>query len=153
MNNAVFNMQDLVYHVAHAYPGGIPALAVRMEMSANVLNKKVNPNIDTHVLTFKEFNQIVDFADVDKKLINAMCANNNGVFINTEHLDNISDMALLETYTELVCKFGEFSKDFNVALSDSRITRKEIKAMRMDYYSLQAAMETLFGRLESLVDE
>lgn len=153
MSLAVFNLPDLVYHIAHDYPGWIPALALRMDMSANVLNKKVNPSIDSHVLTQKEFNQIVDFADADKRLIHALCANNGGVFVSTVSLDGISDMALLETYTSLMSKFGEFSKDFNAALIDSRITRAEIKTMRSDYYNFQAAMETLFMRLESLVDD
>lgn len=49
-----FDVSDAAYHTAHNYPGGIAALAVRMRMVASTLDKKVNPNNDTHLLTLRE---------------------------------------------------------------------------------------------------
>jgi hypothetical protein len=150
---AVFHLPDLVYDIAHDYPGGIPALAARMGKSANVLNKQVNPNIDTHKCSIEDLVTILDFADADKRYTHAVCANSGGVFVSTEHLDGISDMALLETYTQLMAKFGEFSKNFHQALSDQRVTKAEIAAIKRDMYALNAAGACLIARLESLVDE
>ncbi|MDP3651063.1 MAG: hypothetical protein Q8R67_05200 [Rhodoferax sp.] len=45
---------DAAYHTAHNYPGGVPALAVRMGVSQNTLMHKVSVNINTHHLTLRE---------------------------------------------------------------------------------------------------
>lgn len=153
MNLAVFDLPDLVYDIAHDYPGGIPALAVRLDVSANVLNKQVNPSIDTHRLALEKLTKLLDYADSNKRFTHALCANNGGVFVSTEHLDGISDMALLETYTQLMAKFGEFSQNFHKALVDQRITGKEITDIKQDMYALNAAGAALIARLESLKDE
>lgn len=42
------------YHLAHSFPGGIAALALRMAVSPNTLTHKVNPNTATHRLTLSE---------------------------------------------------------------------------------------------------
>lgn len=39
---------DAIYNTVHKYPGGVAALAGRMEMSANTLTHKANPNTVTH---------------------------------------------------------------------------------------------------------
>lgn len=45
---------DAAYHLAHGYPGGISALALRMGVSDNTLTHKVNPNNTTHHLGLRE---------------------------------------------------------------------------------------------------
>lgn len=152
-NLAVFHLPDLVYDIAHDYPGGIPTLAVRLGKSANVLNKQVNPAIDTHRLNLEDLISILDYADSDNKFTHALCANKGGVFVSTEHLDGISDMALLETYTQLMARIGEFSQSFHKALSDQRITKAEIEEQKQQLYMLNAAGAALVARLETLVDE
>jgi hypothetical protein len=150
---AVFNLNDLLYRIAHKYPGGIPALAARMGVSPNVLNKKVDPDLDTHHTTHDNLLTILDFADSEKQYVQALCANNGGVFVPTDHLDGISDMALLETYTELMAKQGEFSKDFNTALRDGKVTKAEVMVIKQRLHEITAAASVLVSRFESLVDE
>lgn len=38
------NTRDAAYLTGHHYPGGVPALAVRMGMDARELSRKLNPN-------------------------------------------------------------------------------------------------------------
>lgn len=38
------NTRDAAYLTGHHYPGGVPALAVRMGMDAHELSRKLNPN-------------------------------------------------------------------------------------------------------------
>jgi len=38
------NVKDAAYMTGHHYPGGVPALAVRMGMDARELSRKLNPN-------------------------------------------------------------------------------------------------------------
>ncbi|WP_083526742.1 phage regulatory CII family protein [Comamonas terrae] len=47
-------IQDAARLVAERFPGGVPALAVRMGVSANTLQHKLNPNNTTHKLTADE---------------------------------------------------------------------------------------------------
>jgi hypothetical protein len=150
---AVFHLPDLLYRIAHAYPGGILALAPRMGVSPNVLNKKVDPRVDTHHTTEAQLHTILDFADPEKSYLQGMCANNGGVFVSTEHLDGVSDMALLETYTALMAKQGEFSQHFNEALRDQKVTKAEVAQIKQDMHAIVAAAATLIARFESLADE
>jgi hypothetical protein len=48
------DVSDAAYRTAHNYPGGIPALAVRMGVLASTLNSKVSVNNTTHHLTLRE---------------------------------------------------------------------------------------------------
>jgi hypothetical protein len=41
------NTRDAAYLSGHHYPGGVPALAVRMSMDARDLSLKLNPNTCT----------------------------------------------------------------------------------------------------------
>lgn len=45
---------DAALLIAQEVPGGVPALAQRMGVSANTLQHKLNPNNTTHHLTLKE---------------------------------------------------------------------------------------------------
>jgi hypothetical protein len=152
-NIAVFNLPDLVYRIAHDYPGGIPALAVRMDKSPNVLNKKVDPRVDTHHTTVDELTTILDFADADKRFTHALCANQGGVFVQTDHLDGVSDMALLETFTNLMAEFGKFSNEFHQALSDNKVTKAEVAKVRQAMHGINAASAALLARFESLAED
>jgi hypothetical protein len=152
-NLAVFHLPDLLYRIAHAYKGGIPALAARMGKSPNVLNKKVDPNIDSHHTTVDDLLTILDFADGEKQFTHALCANQGGVFVSTANFDAISDMDLLETFTKLMAANGQFSMDFNIALSDRHISKLEVARIKQDAYAISAAAAALVSRLETLVDD
>ena len=47
-------LQDAARLVADRFPGGVPALAKAMQVSANTLQHKLNPNNKTHKLTLDE---------------------------------------------------------------------------------------------------
>ncbi|WP_157991632.1 phage regulatory CII family protein [Caldimonas tepidiphila] len=68
------DVHDAIYHIAHDYPGGIPALAVRMKMNPHTLQKKVSPTCDTHHVTVAEFIAIQAFADRFDPLYSAAAA-------------------------------------------------------------------------------
>ena len=52
---------DALYRAARAYPGGISALAHRMDMSEAVLRNKLAPGIYTHHITLAEFSLILEY--------------------------------------------------------------------------------------------
>lgn len=81
---------DAVYHTVHAYPGGAPALAARMQtrdkfgdlipMSANTLQHKVDPNCHTHKASVEEARDIMVLSQ-DFRILYALAANTNHVAI------------------------------------------------------------------------
>jgi hypothetical protein len=148
----MFDLPDLVYRVAHDQPGGVPALAVRMGMSANVLNKKVAPTQEFHKLTLSEAAQIVELTG-DERIPQAFADMVGCVLVKTADFEGVSDMALLETYTQLMSCMGAFGQDFHEALRDGKITRAEVQKIHDDLYRLQSAGAELFMRLGALIDD
>ncbi|RZI81093.1 MAG: hypothetical protein EOP38_20500 [Rubrivivax sp.] len=47
-------VKDAAYRIARGYPGGIRALAARMEMPYDTFQKKVSPSCETHHLQLEE---------------------------------------------------------------------------------------------------
>ncbi len=148
----VFNIPDLVYDTAHDFPGGVPALAQRMGMSAKILNNKVKQTVDTHHTTVNDAVKMIDITG-DDRIAHGFAALVGGIIVKLADFDNVSDMALLETYTKLMAEFGDFGKDFHATLTDGKITRAEFNKLKEDLYRLHSAAHTLLGRVESLIDE
>ena len=148
----VLNLADTVHHMAHAFPGGIAALAQRMGKGYTVLKNKLNPNMDSHHLNIGELEEAVDLCNSDA-VAEWACANRGGVFVKLLAQDQISDMALLETYTNLMAKFGQFSGNFNTSLADGKFSRAECDELKADGTKMQQALQTLLSRIEGLIDE
>ncbi|MFA5170407.1 MAG: phage regulatory CII family protein [Sulfuriferula sp.] len=148
----MFDLPDLVYRVVHEQPGGVPALAARMGVSPNVLNKKVSPTQEFHKLTLGEAAQIVELTG-DDRIPQAFADMVGCVLVPTADFDGVTDMALLETYTQMISCLGVFGQDFHAALRDGHITRAEVQQIHDDLYKLQSAGAELFVRLGALIDD
>lgn len=144
------NIQDVAYNVIHDYPGGVPALAVRLGMSANVLQNKANPSQETHKLTLLEAAKISELTQ-DTRMADAMASLVGCVLIPMGRFEGISDMALLEVYTGMMAKIGTFSQDLSQSLADGKITKKEIDQLEADMYLVQQAGSELLNRAKQLV--
>lgn len=146
------NIIDAAYAVAHDYAGGTESLAPRLGMSGAILRGKVNPNDAKHHLTLAESERMQLLTD-DHRIMFAM-AEELGYMPPLRRVDfNVSDQSLLETYTKLMAELGDFSREFNSALVDGKITKSEIKRMRTEMRQFQSAGEELMNRAEQLIDE
>lgn len=146
------NINDAAYATVHDYPGGSESLAPRLNMSAAVLRNKVNLNNTSHHLTLREAMRVMGVTD-DHRILFAECEE-LGYMPPMRRVEfNVSDAALLETYTRLMSELGEFSREFHLALSDGKITSKEIVRLREEMREFQAAGEELLNRAEQLVDD
>lgn len=67
------DVSDAAYHTGHDYPGGIAALAPRMRMVAGTLDKKLNPNCDTHLLSLRDAVMLQQMTG-DAAVLHAMAA-------------------------------------------------------------------------------
>ena len=64
---------DVAYQTAHAYNGGVPALAVRMGVVPGTLLNKVNPNNNSHHLTLREAVEMMELTG-DPAVLHAIAA-------------------------------------------------------------------------------
>lgn len=63
---------------------------------------------------------------------------------------DVSDMALLESYTQMISRLGEFSRQFHAALSDGRLTTAEVDQLENGMLDFFAAGEELVNRARSI---
>lgn len=146
------NILDAIYKVSHSYPGGIPALAVRMGKSANVLQNKVNPNVETHHVTAEEAAQIADFADSDDIAKAFAERRNMACFHITEH-QGASDMELLDLFINMEVEKAEWLKTIQQSLADGRIDPGEAERIRKESREHIAIIAELTSRIDGMVTE
>jgi hypothetical protein len=96
------NQHDLLYEIARAYPGGIEALALRMNTTAKKLYKKLSPKSTERNTTAEEFSLIVEMcagANVKNAMspIEALCWRHGGVFVPLDSIADTSDEGLRKT--------------------------------------------------------
>lgn len=146
------NVTDAAYHTVHDYPGGADSLAPRAGISSGqMLRNKVNPNQEGHHLSLAEAGRIVGITQ-DRRIPDAFAGLVGCVLINVAEFNGISDMALLETYTKLMSELGDFSQEFHKALSDGRITSKEIAKLEQQMREFQSAGAELINRAKQLAE-
>lgn len=146
------NVQDAAYATAHDYPGGVPALAVRMGVSRNVLQNKLNPSVEYHKLTLDEAMRLQALTG-DHRILNAMADQVGYVCIKLPEFEGVADVELLDAYMQIVADAGAFANDFRDALADRAITRQEYELLRDDLHKQQAHELELLARIESLIEE
>ena len=141
------NVIDAAHAAVHDYPGGSPALAVRMGMSAAVLRNKVNPNNSQHHLTLLEAVRLVSLTG-DKRLAHAFAMEVGGLFLDGAEDDElVSDMAVLESVTAVFSRAGALGNAVHSSLSDGRLTSREMKSIRKEAYQLRLKAVHLVQRL------
>lgn len=137
------DLLDAAYHTAHSYPGGVPALAVRMGMNPNTLMSKVDPNKNTHILGLKEANAIQTFAQ-DKNILHSMAASQNCVCIDMSACD---DRTTLQEISKMISEFGESILEMQSAAADGVVTENEMSRCKKEvadlFASANAALKTL----------
>lgn len=146
------NVTDAAYHTVHDYPGGADSLAPRAGISSGqMLRNKVNINQEYHHLTLAEAARIVGITN-DRRIPDAFAGLVGCVLVNVADFNGISDMALLESYTKMMKELGDFSQEFHKALSDGRITQKEIAALEQQMRDVQSAGAELLNRARQIAE-
>lgn len=146
------NIFDAAYATAHDYPGGTVSLGPRLGISSAVLRGKVNPNDAGHKLTLDEALRMQVLTG-DFRILHAMADELNFVCVPGGAFDGVADDALLDLFSMMIQRLGDFSRAFHEALSDGRVTEKEFEAIRTEFYSLQAAGAELLSRVASLTEK
>lgn len=145
------NTQDAAYHTAHDSPGGVQALAVRMDMSPNVLQNKVNPMVVYHKLTLSEAVRMQALTG-DVRILHAMASELGHVAVPVLGYEGVSDMELLDGYMDSITALGEFTAAFQLSIADGRVTPAEMARMEALSYELIQRHLALMMRLRGMAE-
>jgi hypothetical protein len=145
------SFSHLLYRIAHAFPGKVPALAALMEKNSTVLMHKLNPNRTSHEINAPEIEMLADFADGNLAIAEYFAAKAGGVVVLMPDV-NCSDMALLDSFMSVIGELGEFSSMFQNAWADGHITPEEFQRLKKEASDVQSRMVALLSRIERLVE-
>lgn len=147
-------LRNAVWHAAKNFRGGIEAMAAAL----STVSRKVNPQTlrnqlcgnERHHLHIDDAEAIIDLCDSDE-LAHAAARQRGGVFLKLPS-DSIpaSDLAVLELVTHVWRANGDVGKAVDETLSDGRVEKHEIQAVRLAIYKQQAAMMEMLQRLEAM---
>lgn len=138
---------DVIHEVAHEYPGGVVALAARMDRSADTLRKKVLPTNDTHDLTVKELRKIVAYCDTDK-IAKAFAEDRGLMCIKKPDFEALSDKEILDLFLDLQAQQGEWAREISKAMSSGDIDFDEMTRIRKEYDEFVVAAAEVMSRLQ-----
>lgn len=146
------DIKDHAHKLALSYPGGIAALAIRMDIPYSTLKSKLNPNCDTHHMYIEDYELMLSIIDSDEGA-RFHAAQRDGVFVKSHQLDGVSDMELLDLFLEREEKYGKFSRSVRASLADGVIDAKEYQEMRRRYNDVSEAREQIMQRITHIYEQ
>lgn len=146
------NTTDAAYHTVHDYPGGSESLGPRVGISPAVLRNKVNPNNDTHHLTYSEAQRLVDMTNDDRML--RAWANARGYLLvkAPDACSAESDMSVLEQMAGLMVANGAFGQEVYNALADGGVDRAELARIEQAGRGVMTAVAEVKQRLKGMAE-
>lgn len=144
------NPHDALYIAARKYPGGIEALAQRMQMSPNVLRNKLRPGIATHHTNLEEFSTILEFlheAHVPEAdlALRSLCWQHGYIPVKLPEVTQPAS-ELLAMVLNLLREEGELAGSIQTALADDgRIDDRERESIEI---RLQRCVDALLSLRE-----
>lgn len=146
------NQHDARYNLVRDYPGGIETLAVRMDMSPNVLRNKTAPGIGTHHVTDEEDSRIIEFcvgAKVDEPH-RALIAKNfrHGLMaFPVPDVGSLNDEELTQSLCRAIKEFSDVGAAVSKALrNDNRIDAVELEEIEKEAREALVAIAELRER-------
>ncbi|HTD02900.1 phage regulatory CII family protein [Undibacterium sp.] len=148
------NQHDALYKVARAYPGGLEALAQKMQISANVLRNKLAPGIESHYPSFEETSQIVEFchkAGVKNALLplHALLGRHGMAAFVVPEPDQLSNDDLSQTVCRVMSQVGDVAEAVSSALMDGVITNAEADLIEREFQGALTALGEWRARIRA----
>lgn len=145
------NYKDAFYKTVHDTPGGCEALAVRMGYTAGLLRNKANPNSTTNVLTMDDASRVMELTE-DYTVLHALARRHGFVCAKIES-QPASDMAVLESVTDIWQKLGQLGTQVHSALSDGQVDRDEVQHIEKAIFVSIRPMMELLARLNGMAEK
>jgi len=145
------NYKDAFYKTVHDAPGGCEALAVRMGYTAGLLRNKANPNSTTNVMTMDDASRVMELTE-DYAVLHAL-ARRHGFVCTKIDSQPASDMAVLESVTDIWGSLGQVGTLVHTALADGRIDANEVRHIEKAIYVSIRPMMELLARLNGMAEQ
>lgn len=142
------NYKDAFHRTVHEAPGGCEALAVRLGYTAGLLRNKANPNSTTNVLTMDDASRVMEITQ-NYDVLHAL-ARQHGFVCTKVDEQPASDMAVLESVTDIWQCLGQVGTQVHTALADGRIDRREVQSIEKAIYVTFRPMMELLARLNGM---
>lgn len=134
---------DTLYLSAHDYPGGIRALAARMQVNPSVLSHKLNPNDQANHLTVRDMESIMTLTG-DYRALHTLCMDHGHMALL---LPDVADQDITAAIVKTCDEFADYLKSVTNSLADGRVTAIELRSIRKEL----AEMVAQSGRLEAIL--
>lgn len=139
--------RDAAYRLAHAYAGGISALAARMGANPHTFQNKLNPNCETHHVYIEDAEAMTTFSQ-DPQIAQALALACGHVCIPVLP----SKRGELATEIATVGKeFGDVMAATLKALEDGRVTERELAEFDRQFHEHLAAAVRLRTELQTRI--
>lgn len=142
---------DAFHSTVHDFPGGCESLAPRMGMSAQVLRNKANPNSTTNKPTLDDADRLMGIAG-DHRIMHAL-AQNHGYVCTKIDEQPASDMAVLESVTDIWQHLGALGSEVHKAMADGRIEQHEVKAIEAAAFTMFRPVMQLLARVNGMAEK
>lgn len=143
-NGGILSPIDALYFAAHEYPhGGLPIVAARINMSADVLRKKVDPDYETHKPQFAEVMQILRITK-DERLIDSINRTVGAIWnFESDTPQHPGDLDILKTSSQLMAKAVAVITELEAALDDGQIDSDERAKIDQALFDLAKQMKSV----------
>ena len=146
------SLRDFLYNAAHASPGGVAALEVRMQKAPRTLQNALNPNMaETHRISEPDVERLLDFIPHGNLQAAEYFAGKSGaVVVQLPEMPDLGDMALLDEFLGLVKKIGDFSAEFQRDYADGKIDQKELRRIAKEAATVHVRLVGLMHHIEAI---
>lgn len=146
------NSDDAAYATVHDYPGGSESLGPRVGISPAVLRNKVNPNNDTHHLTFKEARRVAAVA-ADHRMLRAWAHEEGFLLVKApDSQRNESDMSVLEQLVGFMVASGAYGQEIHGALADGKVDHDELRRVVLAGQAVMTYVAETNQRLQGMAE-
>lgn len=146
------NTKDAAYHTVHDYEGGSESLGPRVGISAAVLRNKVNPNNETHHLSFEEAQRIAGLTG-DFRMLRAWAHQTGYLLVKApDSKRSESDMSVLEQMVGFMVASGAYGQEIQKALADGGVTRDELQRIERAGQDVMTHIAETNQRLEGMAE-
>lgn len=146
------NSVAAAYSTVHDYKGGSESLGPLVGISPAVLRNKVNPNNDTHHLTFSEARKIADMTG-DFRMLKAWAHEAGFLLVRApETCTNECDMSVLEQMAGFMVACGGFGAEIHASLADGKITKDEIAKVEDKAREVMRSAAEIKQRMEGMAE-
>jgi len=145
------NHLDAFHQTVHSTPGGCESLAPRMGMSAAILRNKANPNSATNKPTLDDADRLMGVTG-NYAILHALAQNHGFVCTQIDEQPS-SDIAVLESVTDIWQHLGSLGAEVHKAMADGRIEQHEMKAIEAAAFTMFRPVMQLLARVNGMVQK